>query len=166
MISPTIGLVIPIVQRKYIIGLIKQIRQTVQDSDVIICVVNDGNNKIINYLKKNLPRDVELLNLKQNLCFAGANNAGWKLLVQRYPNIKYLGTINDDTIPQNNWLHVLVDIMDNNSNVGACSPVMITNDNNLFNKKVKYSSTWKLGISKHPMVIDKHRITKDTYVKP
>ena len=47
MNKPQIGLVIPIVQRKYIISLIKQINKTVHDNNIVICVVNDGNNKIM-----------------------------------------------------------------------------------------------------------------------
>ena len=164
MKNPQIGLVIPIVQRKYIFKLIKQIIQTTHNNDCVICVVNDGNNKIINYLKKQLPKDVELLNLERNLCFAGANNAGWEFLLNKYPLIKYLGTINDDTTPQKNWLDALVSTMENNSKVAACSPVMVTHSNNLFNKKVQYSSTWKLGDSMHPMIIDEERITNDTRV--
>ena len=164
MNKPQIGLVIPIVQRKYIISLIQQINKTVHDNDIVICVVNDGNNKIENYLNKYLPKEIELLNLENNLCFAGANNAGWKLLVDKYSSIKYLGTINDDTIPQNNWLDPLVLSLKNNNRVAACNPIMITHSNNILNNKSQYSSTWKLGDSKHPMVIDKERITRDTYV--
>ena len=164
MNKPQIGLVIPIVQRKYIISLIKQINKTAQDNTIAICVVNDGNNKIENYLDKYLPKEIELLNLENNLCFAGANNAGWKFLVDKYSSIKYLGTINDDTIPQNNWLDPLVLSLKNNNRVAACNPIMITHSNNILNNKSQYSSTWKLGDSKHPMVIDKERITKDTYV--
>ena len=164
MNKPQIGLVIPIVQRKYIISLIKQINKTAQDNNIAICVVNDGNNKIENYLDKYLPKEIELLNLENNLCFAGANNAGWKFLVDKYSSIKYLGTINDDTIPQNNWLDPLVLSLKNNNRVAACNPIMITHSNNILNNKSQYSSTWKLGDSKHPMVIDKERITRDTYV--
>ena len=164
MKKPQIGLVIPIVQRKYIISLIQQINKTVHDNNIAICVVNDGNNKIENYLDKYLPKEIELLNLENNLCFAGANNAGWKLLVDKYSSIKYLGTINDDTIPQNNWLDSLVLSLKNNNRVAACNPIMITPSNNILNNKSQYSSTWKLGDSKHPMVIDKERITRDTYV--
>ena len=164
MNKPQIGLVIPIVQRKYIIPLIKQINKTAHDNKIAICVVNDGNNKIENYLDKYLPKEIELLNLANNLCFAGANNAGWKLLVDKYSSIKYLGTINDDTIPQNNWLDPLVLSLKNNNRVAACNPIMITHSNNILNNKSQYSSTWKLGDSMHPMIIDEERITNDTRV--
>ena len=159
-----IGLVIPIIQRGYIFDLLKQIKQTLYDNKVIICVVNDGNIKIKKHLINNLSKEVELLNLEKNLCFAGANNAGWKLLINKYPSIKYLGTINDDTIPQNKWLDNLVRSMEDNTTVAACSPVMMAYRKNIFSTKVIYSSTWKLGNGKHPMVIDKEKITKDTHV--
>ena len=155
MKKPQIGLVIPIVQRKYIISLLQQINKTVHDNDIVICVVNDGNNKIENYLNKYLPKEIELLNLENNLCFAGANNAGWKLLINKYPSIKYLGSINDDTDPLDRWLKYLVQSMETNSNIGACGPVMITYANKFFKRKIKYTSTWKLGTKKTPMIIDK-----------
>ena len=164
MNKPQIGLVIPIVQRKYIISLIKQINKTAPDNKIAICVVNDGNNKIENYLDKYLPKEIELLNLENNLCFAGANNAGWELLINKYPSIKYLGSINDDTDPQDQWLKYLVQSMETDSNIGACGPVMITYANKFIKRKIKYTSTWKLGTEKAPMIIDKKRITSDTYV--
>ena len=159
-----IGLVIPIIQTKYIFALLKQIKQTIHENKVIICVVNDGNLKIKKHLTTNLPKEVEFLNLGENLCFAGANNAGWELLINKYPAIKYLGTINDDTIPQNKWLDNLVQSMEDNTTVAACSPVMITNRKNIFSTKVIYASTWKLGNGKNPMVLDKEKITTDTHV--
>ena len=151
MNSPQIGLVIPIIQRRYIINLIKIIKETVIDFEIVICVVNDGNNKIKKYLCNQLPLDVELLNLEKNVCFAGANNAGWKFLLNKFPSIKYLGTINDDTIPQYKWLNYLVQSMEVYSTIGACAPVMITHTNHIFKRKEVFSSTWKLGGEKNPM---------------
>ena len=144
MKNPKIGIVIPIVQRNYIIDLINKIGKTAKNKNYVICVVNDGNITIKNHLIKNLPKTVELLNLENNLCFAGANNAGWELLINKYPSIKYLCSINDDTSPHNNWLYYLENSLENNNNVAACSPIMIT-QNGFFNNKIQYSSTWKFG---------------------
>ena len=116
-----------------------------------------------NHLIKNLPNTVELLNLENNLCFAGANNAGWKLLITKYPSIKYLCSINDDTSPHNNWLYYLENSLENNNNVAACSPIMIT-QKGFFNNKLQYSSTWKLGDIMNPMILDQERITIDSHV--
>ena len=49
-----IGLVIPIIQTKYIFALLKQIKQTICENQVIICVVNDGNIKIYENTEENL----------------------------------------------------------------------------------------------------------------
>ena len=163
MKNPEIGIVIPIIQRKYIIELINKIDNTTYDNNYIICVVNDGNINIKDYLIKYLPNTTELLNLENNLCFAGANNAGWKLLINKYPSIKYLCSINDDTNPHKNWLHFLENCLKNNTNVAVCSPIMITHNGFFINKK-QYSSTWKLGDTKHPMVLDKEKIKIDSYV--
>ena len=164
MNSPQIGLVIPIIQRRYILNLIKIIKETVIDFEIVICVVNDGNNKIKKYLCNQLPLDVELLNLEKNVCFAGANNAGWKFLLNKFPSIKYLGTINDDTIPRYKWLNYLVQSMEVNSSIGACAPVMITHTNHIYKRKEVFSSTWKLGGEKNPMFLDQEKINNDTNV--
>jgi len=162
MNTPTTGIVIPIIRKKYILNLIENINDIINNNRYAICVVNDGNNKINNYLKNQLPENVYLLNLENNMCFSGANNKGWKFLINKFPDIKYLGTINDDTIPQINWLQSLEKTLTDNNNVGACSPVMITYEG--FFERKKYTSTYKLCDIKKPMIIDERKIECDTYV--
>ena len=163
MNKPTTGIVIPIIKKKYILNLIKNIDDIIGNNRYTICVVNDGNNKINDYLKNELPENVHLLNLKNNLCFSGANNSGWKFLINKYPNIKYLGTINDDTIPEINWLQSLEKTLTDNNNVGACSPIMITYEG-FFKHTKKYTSTYKLCDIKNHMIVDERKIKRDTYV--
>ena len=162
MNSPSVGIVIPIIQTRYIFKLLDKIKSIINNK-YVICVVNDGNQKINKYLEKKLSQNIELLNLDKNLCFAGANNSGWKYLINKYPSIKYLGTINDDTIPDSNWIQFMESTLRRNPNVAACSPGMITY-NGIFKNKKKYYSIWKLGDKKNPMILDRDRITDDTYV--
>lgn len=163
MKKPIIGIVIPIVQSKYVFDLIKQIEKTTNEKNYAICIVNDGNLNIKHYLLKHLPSTIELLNLKNNLCFAGANNAGWEFLINKHPSIQYLCTINDDTIPNNNWLDHLKDCLKKNPTVAACSPIMIIRKG-FFKNKNQYYSTWKFGDINNPMVLDKKNIKVDSYV--
>ena len=163
MNKPITGIVIPIIRKKYILNLVNNINDIINNNRYVVCVVNDGNNKINDYLKKQLPKKIHLINSENNMCFSGANNKGWKFLINKYPSIQYLGTINDDTVPEKNWLKELEKTLIDNANVGACSPVMITYEG-FFKKKKKYTSTYKLCNIKKPMIIDKREIKNDTYV--
>ena len=88
MISkPRIGIIIPIIQKKYIKNIISLIFKTNNRKDLLVCVVNDGNRKINNYVNKLRTHNIEIINLKNNSCFAGANNAGWKYLINKFPHL-------------------------------------------------------------------------------
>ena len=50
MIEPKIGIVIPIVQKKFNLDLINTIKSTINKQNIILCVVNDGNKSINSYL--------------------------------------------------------------------------------------------------------------------
>jgi len=163
MIKPKIGIVIPIVQKKYIKELLLIIYKTTIRKDFILCVVNDGNTKIQQYLQKTIPAKVSLINLEKNLCFAGANNAGWNFLINKYPSLKYLGTINDDAIPFKGWLDTMAQTLGKNRRLGACGPVMLSSDNK---KKIRmqHSATWKLNNYQQPMLLDSENINQNQYV--
>jgi len=164
MISkPRIGIIIPIIQKIYIKNLISLIFKTNNRKDLLVCVVNDGNHKINNYVNKLRAHNIEIINLKNNSCFAGANNAGWKYLINKFSSIDYLGSINDDTIPNNNWLNELVLCLDKNESVGACGPIM-QSGSGYFKKNISNSATWKLNNIEQPMVIENDKITTDEFV--
>lgn len=163
MNKPQIGMVIPIIQKRYILGLIENIYEKTGKDSVVLCVVNDGKSKLKSYLENNLPVQVELVHLNKNKCFAGANNAGWVHLIKKYPSIKYLGTINDDTIPKNNWLEALYSVLDKNDDVGACSPVMLAGSYQKSPLQL-HAATWRLSASSTPMILDCAMIDEDKFV--
>ncbi len=163
MIKPKIGIVIPIVQKKYITDLISQIYETVERNDIVLCVVNDGNTRIRKYLQKMIPKKVHLVNLDQNKCFAGANNVGWNYLMDNYPSLKYLGTINDDAIPSKGWLDEMITRLENNERLGACSPIMLSTDSKE-SDEIQKASTWKLNNFHQPMVLESREINQDQLV--
>lgn len=131
-----IGIVIPIYQKKFIKKLINTINKIGSKRKFIICIVNDGILDVKKYLEKNSwPNNVIILNLSQNMQFAGANNAGWAELISYYPKLKYLGTLNDDTIPRNGWLDELINTLERNPQAALAGPIMETKKNWLFGKK-------------------------------
>ena len=159
----TIGIVIPVYQKKYIRNLVKQIFKTVSRKDFCICIVNDGNSAVKEYLAKyNWPVNIEILNLSKNGGFAAANNLGWKFLSKKYPTINYLGTLNDDTIPHKNWLDNIVIALENNPNIAMAAPIQVIR-NGWFGQKQEYA-VFRLGNANLPWVPKLDEITKDTFV--
>lgn len=143
-----IGIVIPIYQTKFIENIVSKIIATTEEFDVEICIVNDGKENVKSFLsERQFPENVHIINLEENQCFAGANNIGWKYLTEENPEIKYLMTINDDTIPYNGWLGALMKGIKKYPNTALVAPIMETDTvgwKKLFKKKTRYS-TWKLS---------------------
>ena len=51
---------------------------------------------------------VDLVRRRENLGFAGGNNAGWEYIRRRYPKVQYIALLNQDTVVQTGWLAALV----------------------------------------------------------
>jgi len=129
----------------------------------IICIVNDGNPDIARFLAEHTwPENVVTLNLPENRRFAGANNAGWKYLTHKFPSIRYLGTINDDTIPRAGWLDALAHALGKYPQTALAAPVLETNQG-WFGTRRDYA-TWQLGDADTPLVCSSNRIKADTFV--
>lgn len=156
-----IGLVVPIFVNKYISSCIKALCKNTYMQDIQICIVNDGRRELDGWLaKQRWPSNIHHINLPENRCFAGANNAGWKFLLQKFPGIKYLGTINDDTRVQPGCIDALVACLEQNSDVGMVSPVQAIPH---FLKKTSLA-VWRLGRSEETnLVLVNSNISQDTY---
>ena len=155
-----VGFVIPIYQDKFIRKTVDFILNTYHKTDLVVCIVNDGQESVEKYLlKEKWPQNVHIINLAENRCFAGANNAGWKYLIKNYPDIKYLGSINDDTIPKNGWLERMIIALERYPKVGLSMPIMETRLG-WFKTKKNYA-IWKF--KKDGMVPVKYKIDKDKF---
>jgi len=118
-----IGIIIPIIDTKYIYKLKKILEKTIRRQDVVFCIVNDGNHKISESLKQIKNSKIfDYLNLDNNVGFAEANNSGWDYLLKKHPNIRYLGSLNDDTCPRDGWLDSLESILMSNEKVALVGP--------------------------------------------
>jgi len=124
-----VGIVIPIYKADFIKNLVERIIDTCGRVDFKICIVNDGNKDIKQFLdEETWGENIDVLNLKKNKCFAGANNEGWKHLINKYADIEYLCTINDDTVPETNWLEELLIALDKYPKTALAAPIMITKE--------------------------------------
>jgi GT2 family glycosyltransferase len=163
--SVTIGITIPVVMVEFLDGCLRSISKAGPPKDLRVCVVNDGNaavQKELELLCKQFSW-VDLLSLKENHMFAGANNAGWSYLLVRYPDIEYLGSLNSDTLVQPGWLEGMLSAFDRCPGAGMVAPVMETQERWLrFFKRKKTIATWRLGDWEIPMIPEQANITSDT----
>lgn len=117
------GVVIPLYMTDFIANTIEYLKNTTDANEAVFCIVNDGVPQVKDYLETlTLPENMYVINLPKNLCYAGSNNAGFNLLMEKYPSIEYLGSLNDDTIVKENWLTELINTLDKHKDVAAASP--------------------------------------------
>lgn len=158
-----IGIVVPIYQKQFICKLVQQIMELGSTSSFVICIVNDGNPDVEHLLAEHTwPENVITLNLPENRRFAGANNSGWKHLTDKFPSVKYLGTINDDTVPHAGWLDALVDALEKYPQTALAAPSMET-DQGWLGTRRNYA-TWQLRNADIPVVCSCNQIKADTFV--
>jgi len=84
----------------------------------ILVVDNASTDGSAEFLRENFPQ-IELLQLKRNLGFAGGNNAGWRFILEHHPDVDYVTLLNQDTIVQSGWLAELAGYLKNRPAVAA-----------------------------------------------
>ena len=87
-----------------------------KESLQVVLVDNNSSDSTLGYVKEKFP-PVKIIENKENVGFAQANNQGYKWAKKN--GCQYLVLLNDDTIVERNWLSRLVKIMDNDPAVGA-----------------------------------------------
>jgi len=92
--------------------------------DTEIIVINDASTEdnLYNYLNT-IKSKVKIIHNKKNIGFLKSCNKGAKVAQGRY-----LLFLNNDTIPQKNWLENLVEIFEKHENVGAVGAKLIYPD--------------------------------------
>lgn len=158
-----VGIVIPVYLTQFIGGTIDRLDTYSMNTKAVYCIVNDGMKEVKEYLKSiDLPDNMYVLNLPKNKCYAGSNNAGWKSLIEKYPNLEYLGSLNDDTICYNNWLDEMMNTIKKDPEIAAVAPnVLQVGDNN----ELYYChAVFEYGKDRD-MIVTKPKIEEDEYVK-
>ena len=89
------------------------------DNYQIVVVDNGSDVEDINRLKNNFP-NVKILRSDVNLGFTGGNNLGIKNSFEK--KIDFILLLNNDTIVEPNFIQPLLDIFENNPNVGIVAP--------------------------------------------
>ena len=163
MKKPLAGMVIPVFQSRYIKSIVATVLSTTRKTDLVLCVVNDGRPELKRELEPlRKPGLVSVIHIDQNRGFAGANNVGWRHLTAEYPSLKYLGTINDDTVPKAGWLDNMVQALETYPKTALAMPVMEQKAN--WWSRPKSYSTWRFENGSGTMRPDKKTIKGDTFV--
>lgn len=158
-----VGMVIPVYLTQFIGGTIERLSSNPSNTEVVYCIVNDGVPDVKEYLESiELPENMYVLNLPKNRCYAGSNNAGWRDLISKYPYLEYLGSLNDDTICFDSWLDDMMETLESDRDIAAVAPNVLSvgEDNNLY----YCHAVFEYGADRD-MVITKHKIDEDEYVK-
>lgn len=98
-------------------------RQSMQDFEVIV-VDNDSSDDSVYFIRNNYP-DAKVIPLAKNFGFSVAVNEGIKTA-----SGKYIVLLNNDTLPDRDWLLNLVHIIENSTEkVGSLASLMVSMDN-------------------------------------
>jgi len=95
------------------------LREQTNKNFVTYLVDNNSSDDSIEFTKKNYP-EIKIIKLKKNYGFAKGNNEGIKEAIKDQ-NIKYILTLNNDTVVDKDWLKNLVDSSKKNPKIGACA---------------------------------------------
>jgi len=92
--------------------------------DAKIYVIDNGSNdNSVNFLKSSFT-ELNIIELPENLGFAGGYNEGLKKI-----DSKYFIIVNSDIEVTPNWISPLVKILENNSNISAVQPKILSHKN-------------------------------------
>lgn len=96
------------------------------DSALSILVVDNGStDDSVSIIRAEWPR-VEILETKQNLGFAGGNNRGIQLALER--NFKYIWLLNNDTVVTPETLSALISLAESDPGLGEVGSVLFYMD--------------------------------------
>lgn len=106
-------------------------KQTFQDFEVTLADNGSGDGSI-DFVKDNFPK-VKVLDYGLNHGFAKGNNLAMEEAIK--DGVDYIALLNNDTEVDENWLKELVDVIESDPHIGACTSKML-----LFNDRDKINS--------------------------
>ncbi len=90
----------------------------------IVVVDNASQDGTVEWLRENYPQ-IEVLELAENVGFAGGNNRGWDLVAARFPSVKYVALVNQDVTVTQNWLRPLIAALDADDSLASVQPTVL-----------------------------------------
>ena len=86
----------------------------------IVLVDNGSQDGIPDAVRQRWP-DVVVIETRRNLGFGGACNRGFDVL----PDVDYVALVNNDAVPEPDWLEPLVDALESDPGLGAATPKVL-----------------------------------------
>ncbi|MEE9211697.1 MAG: glycosyltransferase family 2 protein [Phycisphaeraceae bacterium] len=90
----------------------------------VIVVDNASTDGTRAFLAQRFPQ-VDLIESRTNLGFAGGNNLAWDYTRKNHPDSQYLALLNPDTIVTSGWLRPLVQYLRQNPGVASVQPKLM-----------------------------------------
>lgn len=112
------------------------------ESKGIIKIVVDNASTDDSYiqLKANLPADVLLVQSGKNLGYAGGNNIGIKIALEK--NCDYICILNNDTLAESDFLTPCVNELEKNADIGFIGPVILDYKNRTIQSSGANINSW------------------------
>jgi GT2 family glycosyltransferase len=107
----------------------------------IIVVDNASIDNSVTMLARQYP-EVVLLKNHKNKGFAGGVNTGIKFALENHAN--YIALINNDAVAAKDWVKVLAEYLDNNSEVGIATSKIIDSDGGKLDSTGEQYTVWGL----------------------
>jgi hypothetical protein len=107
----------------------------------IIVVENGSTDKSLEFISKNYP-DVELLVHHKNLGFAGGVNAGIQKAMA--DNSNFVALLNNDAAADSNWLHNLLNVIEQNKQIGIVTSKLLDISAKYFDSTGELYTNWGL----------------------
>jgi len=90
----------------------------------VIIVDNASTDNSVNIIRENFP-EFSLLQLNENTGFAKGNNEGLAFALEKFPNLKYVALLNNDTKAQTDWIEKLTSALEKNPDCGIAASKLL-----------------------------------------
>lgn len=107
--------------RKHLETYLPSVLDTIYDDWKLYVIDNNSTDDSVAFLRVQYAQSVEIIQLKENLGYAGGYNAGLKQIAARYYVL-----LNSDVEVTPNWLDRPVSLMKNNDAVAAVQPKLLS----------------------------------------
>lgn len=128
---------------------------------LIIVVDNGSTDGSLEYIEKNYPK-VDIVRHLDNLGFAGGVNSGIKRAKKL--GMTYIALLNNDAIPDNNWLKELYGTLNSDKKLGSVACLMVSGDGEKIDSTGDFYTTWGLTFARQRDEPLQRALQKEDYV--
>lgn len=145
---------------KTIIDCLESMKAQNQEVDIII-VDNGSTDDSVETIRKKFP-EIVLIELSNNLGFAGGVNAGIKKAIEG--DSKYIALFNNDAVAERNWLKSLVNFMEKNPGTGIAASKILNATGEFIDSTGEAYTIWGLPFPRGRGETDINRYDNDTEI--